>query len=115
MHEVIFVKKLEFDGQTWKPFYPITVPKVTLSTSDTTVYDVPEGEIAVVTLIIRNPNAAAETVTIKDGSNELLTVDLSANETKTIEGLVFKDSIVAAAGTTSAEVTIVGKVSRDLE
>ena len=115
MHDIVFMKTLEFDGKTWKPFKPITVGAVTVGTSDTTVYDVPTGEIAVVDLIIRNPNAAAETVTIKDGTSTILTVDLDANETKTITGLVFSDSIVAAAGTTSAEITVKGKVSVSLD
>jgi len=106
-------KKYDKASREFKVFYATNGTKTTVGTSDTTVYSVPSNKTFYLKgLILRDTSGAANTVTIKDSSNEYFTVSLDANEFKVVElpsPIVFTSDVLAVAGAASVEVTVLGE------
>ena len=115
VEKIMIVGKKQYDkaSREFKVFYPTNGTQVTVGTSDTTVYDVPSGKAFYLKgLILRETSGAANTVTIKDSSNNYFTVPLDANEFKVVElpsPIVFTSDVLAVAGAASVEVTVLGE------
>jgi len=115
MEKIFIVGEKKYDKGTrqFKVFYPTNGTQTTVGTSDTTVYDVPSNKTFLLRgLILRETSGAANTVTIKDSSNDYFTVSLSANEFKVVElpsPIVFTSDVLAVAGSASVEVTVLGE------
>lgn len=113
MVAVEIVKPTEFDGQTWKPVYYKTAT-ASVGTSDTTVAS---GKLMIVKMKLVNTDGTnATTVTIKDDTTTIDTIDLSAGETKEVDfPYVIDKSLVMVSSATTVNVVVTYKAWRDLE
>ena len=114
MQKIFIVGEKKYDKTTreFKVVYE-DGGRATVGTTDTTVFSIPTGKTFYLRTLVVQSNVA-NTITIKDGTNNVMTVTLTSagsKEITNIKGALFTDSVVAVATSGNAEVFVGGEVT----